>query len=682
MRCFLFAAIFFAAILSAAPRYNYQDDELRRIVKVTLQTLCETHYRNRFSKKELSRNLFDSYFKTLDPGHIFFTAADIARFSGERDQLFQKLENGDSDFGFAVFKIYRDRVRQFRCFAEESLQTPIDFTVDESWVIDRTKEPFAADEAALRKLWRKKIKNDLLYFRLIRQSLAETPEKDEDAARKARLLEVTPEERLLRRLRDIDNDVQKRENIDILSHYLDTLARAFGPHSGYDSPSQEEDFDIQMKLSLSGIGATLTSDGGFIKIVAIVPGGPAARDGRLKVEDRIISVTQEDASTVDLIDVPVTKAVRYIRGKEGTRVTLTVLPGEQGKSASPVEITITRDKVKLVDSEAKGEVREIGLGGQTRKVGIVTLPSFYFDFEAYRRRDPDARRCSADVDRILKDFVRQKVDAVLIDLRRNGGGSLPEAIKLAGLFFDQGPVVQLRDRDRQIAVLRDPDKGCSYAGPLVILTSKLSASASEIFASALKDCNRALIVGDSRTFGKGTVLEVRTLEPYPFFTGHNFPAGSVTCENAMFFRTSGSSVQQLGLAPDIKLPSITEEIEIGEMFLDYHLPWDSITGVRRLNLHPELPAQIPALARRSAERIAHDAEYQKLIREIGLYRDRRDRKSVSLKEDVRMKEYREEKAASERADKALAEVPEEKDKKAPDPVLDEAVHIAADLSLL
>ncbi len=682
MRLIFLVGVFFAAVLSAAPRYNYRDEELRRITLVTLETLTQTHYRNRISRTELSRNLFDYYFKSLDPSHTYFTQKDVARFAGDRDHLLQKLEHGDSSFGFAVFEIYRDRVRQFRRFAEESLKKPIDFTVEESWIIDRTKEPFAADETQLKELWRKKLKNDLLYYRLLRQAISEAPDKDADDAQKARLLDVSPEERVLRRLRDIDNDVEKREKIDILSLYLDALARVFGPHSGYDSPSQEEDFDIQMKLSLSGIGATLTSDGGFIKIVAIVPGGPAARDGRLKVEDRIISVTQEDGSTVDLIDVPVTKAVRYIRGKEGTRVTLTVLPGEQGKSASPVTISIVRDKVKLVDSEAKGEVREVTIDGQVRKVGIVNLPSFYFDFDAYRRHDPDARRCSVDVDRILRDFNRKQVDAVLIDLRRNGGGSLPEAIKLAGLFFDQGPVVQLRDRDRQITVLRDPERGCTYTGPLVVLTSKLSASASEIFASALKDCNRALIVGDSRTFGKGTVLEVRALEPYPFFTGRKFPAGSVTCENAMFFRTSGSSVQQLGLAPDIKLPSITDEIEIGEMFLDHHLPWDSIAGVRRSNIQPGLPARIPVLARRSAARIAKDAEYQKLIGEIELYRVRRDRKSVSLKEDVRMKEYREEKAASERVDKALAESPEDKDKKTPDPVLNEAVNIAADLSLL
>ncbi len=681
VRFFLFLLAFCGVMLSAAPRYNYRDEELSRIAKVTLQSLVETHYRSRISPVEISRNLFDSYFKMLDPSHVLFTQQDVAKFAGDRDKLFQQLEAGNYTFGFAVYEIYRARVKECREFSEKMLKSPIDFTVDESWISDRTKEPFPADQAELKELWRKKLKNDLLYYRLIQKAVADAPEAEKSASKKAKILDVSPEERVLRRLRDIDNDVSQRERIDILSLYLDTLAHVFGPHSGYDSPSQEEDFDIQMKLSLSGIGATLTNDGGFVKIVAIVPGGPAARDGRLKVEDRIIAVTQEDGSTVDLIDVPISKAVRYIRGEEGTRVTLTILPGESGKSATPTTITITRDKVQLVDSAAKSEIRTVTIDGKTRKVGVLTLPSFYFDYDAYQRHDPDARRCSVDVNRILGEFNRAKVDAVVIDLRRNGGGSLPEAIKLAGLFFTTGPVVQVRDRERQITVLNDPDAGCTYTGHLVVLTSKLSASASEIFSSTLKDCNRALIVGDSRTFGKGTILEVKTLEPYPIFSGRNFPAGALTCENAMFFRPSGSSVQQLGIAADIKLPSLTEEMELGEMFLDYHLPWDSIPAVRRANYKEVTPQRIAELARRSAERIAHNEEYQKLLREIELYRVRRDHKTISLKEDVRLKEYLEEKALSDRTESILDSTPEDKDKKLPDPVLDEAVNIAADLSL-
>ncbi|MCQ2377781.1 MAG: carboxy terminal-processing peptidase [Victivallaceae bacterium] len=673
-----FLALFCAGFLAAAPLYRYREADLAQIARVAVQTLVEHHYRGRPLGPELSRALFDEYFKTLDPAHVFFTREEIDRFSGSRDQVSQQLQNGDASFGFQAYELYRKRVGEFRRFAEKTLQTPFDFTVDESWIIDRSKEPFPADDAERAQLWRKKLKNDVLYFRLLKRAMDSGAVTDE---KRTAAFDLAPEERVLRRLRDLDNDVRDREKIEILGIYLDTLARVFGPHSGYDSPSREEDFDIHMKLSLSGIGATLTNDGGFVKIVSIVPGGPAARDGNLQIDDRIISVTQENGETVDLIDMPISKAVRHIRGPVGSRVTLTVLPAEQGKSAMPRTLTIVREKIDLVDSAAKGEVREIEFNGSARKIGVLTLPGFYLDFEGFRRHDPDARRCSVDVRRILEDFNAAKVDAVVVDLRRNGGGSLPEAITLAGLFFRSGPVVQVRDRDRDVGVLRDPDPECIYAGPLVVLTSKLSASASEIFASALKDCNRALIVGDSRTFGKGTVLEVLKLEPYPAFFGKTIPAGSLTCENAMFFRTSGASVQQLGLASDIRLPSFSEEMEIGEMFMDNHLPWDSIRPVTRPGYGAVTPEKIRILAKHSAERIAASPEYGKMLEQIALVRSRRERKEVSLNEEIRYREYLEEKRAADEADKVLSDA-DATDKKSSDPVLDESVNIAADFSLM
>lgn len=439
-----------------------------------------------------------------------------------------------------------------------------------------------------------------------------------------------------------------------------------------------------MKLSLTGIGATLTSDDGYIKIVAIVPGGPAALDGRLKVEDRIVAVTQENGETVDIIDMPVSKAVNYIRGPENTKVTLTVLPGEKGRNGVPENITLTRAKVALVDSEAKGEVKTIKRAdGKNIKVGIINLPSFYRDHEAEFRGESTVKKCTDDVAKILKNFSTQKVEAVVMDLRRNGGGSLPEAITLSGLFIPTGPVVQIRSSDQEVHVESDDDSKVAYDGPMVILTSKLSASASEIFAAAMRDCERAILVGDSRTFGKGTVLNVIQLDRYLKYIGEQFEAGSAIYETAMFYRIAGGSVQQLGITPDIQLPSLTEEMEIGEMFMDNHLPWDNIEPVRFKKFKPEHIAKIPKLAEASQKRIKSSQEYQSLIRKIEIFRKYKDKKEVSLNEEKRWQEYQEEKQVQEDADRLYqdnAGETNQSNKKILDPELNEAACIAADLA--
>lgn len=693
-----------AEVRATAPRRNSdgnRDGELRLIAQMTAQLFAASHYRKQPLDETLSERLFDEYFDSLDPNRMFFTQKDVARFMPFRRSLASALRRGDTGFAFEVYDLYRERNREFRAFAEKRLKEPFDFTADEVYVTDRRKLPRAADHAALEKLWEQRLKNDILYYRLFDRAIeeAEKEEKkkqknaagDKETRENAARREVakkwagkTPAEKVLKRLRDITNSLENSDRIDILGLYLNALAQVYGPHSNYLSPKLDEDFEIGMKLSLTGIGATLTSDDGYIKIVAIVPGGPAALDGRLKVEDRIIAVTQENGDTVDVIDMPVDKAVKYIRGPKDSKVTLTVLSGEKGRNAVPENITITRDTVKLVESEAKGEVRSIKRpdGTGELKVGVIILPSFYMDFDAAYRGDPNYKSCTRDVKRILEKFNREKVDAVVMDMRRNGGGSLPEAITLSGLFIKTGPVVQIRTGDRRIQIKSDNDPEIAYAGPLVILTSKLSASAAEIFTAALRDCGRALVVGDSRTFGKGTVLDVVPLERYLKFVGRDFPAGSATYETAMFYRTAGGSVQQLGIEPDIQLPSLTEQMEIGEMFMDNHLPWDSIKPVRREMVNPGLPALLPALKAASEKRIAADPEYQTLLRRIDLFKRYKDRKEVSLNEAKRWKEYREEKEiqeASERLYEEQAGISGKSDAAKFDPVLTEAVRIAGDL---
>lgn len=713
---FLFVMFLLPAAAPTAPAKggaSYTDEQLGAIARLTSRLFENSHYRPQALDTQFSHQLFDAYFDLLDPNHISFTAKDVAEFLPERDLLASNLKAGKVDFAFRVYDLFRRRNREFRIFAEERLKTPVDFTSDETFVPDRRKLPRPADEKELRELWMKRLKNDLLYYRLSERAAAEErarkaaekkevdqKEKEQEAAASvvAQWEGKSPEEKVLRRLRDIGNEIDQKDRLDILGLYLNALAEVFGPHSNYMPPKLDEDFDISMSLSLTGIGATLTSDDGYIRVVGIVPGGPAAKQGDLKVEDRIIAVAQEGGEAVDVVDMSVSNAVKLIRGPAGSKVTLTVLPGAKGRNAVPETITITRDKVELKESEASGRILTIPRkgGGEPWKIGVIELPSFYMDFDAAYRGDADFKSCTRDVRRILESFKKDKVDAVVMDLRRNGGGSLPEAILLTGLFIPTGPVVQTRTSNRQIKVASDDDPEQVYAGPLVIITSKLTASAAEIFTAALRDYCRAVVVGDSRTFGKGTVLEVAPLDRYLKFIGQNFPAGAATYETAMFYRIAGGSVQQLGIEPDIQLPSLTEQMEVGELFMDHHLPWDSIAPASYQRIDPVLEHRIALLKKASEERVAANPEFNKLKKQIELFKKFRDKKEISLNEEARWREYQQEKSVQEEADKLEQSVSgsgvdslpggraeQQKDKSEnTDPALREAAAVAADLAAM
>ncbi|MBS1370495.1 MAG: carboxy terminal-processing peptidase [Lentisphaeria bacterium] len=674
---------------------EYGDKELALITRITARLLSKNHYRQQELDRNLSRQFFDEYLDELDPGKVYFTEEDVAEFAKDRDKLCDQLQAGDSSFAFRVYDVFRKRVNEFRTFAEKRLKEPFDFTLDESFSPDRRKAPRAKSRGELENLWYLRLKNDVLAYRLMNRVQEEERAKNADkmTAEEKKKLETAskweirnPGEKVLSRLRDISNDITQKDRVDILGIYLNSLAQVYGPHSNYYAPKLEEDFEMSMNLSLSGIGATLSSDGGYIKIVSLSPGGPAALDGRLKVEDRIIAVAQENGEPVDVIDMPLSKAVQLIRGPEKSKVTLTILPGEKGRTAVPETITLTRDKIVLVESEAKGEVRTVkAADGSERRIGVITLPGFYMDFEAAMKGDPNFKSCTRDVKKILESFKKEKVDAVVMDLRRNGGGSLPEAITLTGLFIPSGPVVQIRSANQRIAVKSDEDGEQTYAGPLVILTSKLSASAAEIFSAAIRDCERGIVVGDSRTFGKGTVLDVVPLDRYLKYIGENFPAGSATYETAMFFRTAGGSVQQLGIASDIQLPSLTDQMEVGEMFMNNHLPWDSVKPVDGIRpFVPNFKEKVGKLRELSKARIERDPEYSAFLKKLELYNKYKERKSVSLNEEVRWKEYRDEKQLQDEADKLYEErlAGEKKDKKDNDLILKEAANIAADFSAL
>lgn len=677
MKKLLFLLFSLAVLLQAAPKVQYSPDDFRRISAMLAQVLDKNHYSDVRMSDELSCRIFDNFIDDLDPERIFFTEADLKPFALERQLTGYRLQQGECRLAFTIYDLFRKRYAEYRAFSKKFLSGKIDFTADENYSVDRRRIPRLKKAEELPAIWRKYLKHQLLIYKLMEISDDEKTEKKKTEKVSA----PAPAERILQRQRDFGNAIEKREKIDILGLLLNAMATTYGAHSSYQPPKASEDFDIHMSLSLIGIGATLTSENGYIKIVELVPGGPAARSGKLKVNDRLVRVTQENGESTDLIDMPVSQAVGFIRGEKGSKVTIDVLSGEAG---TITKVTLVRDKINLEESAAKGVVRTIRhASGKDLKVGVITLLGFYMNFNDAVSGKADARRASADVQKILERFNKEKVDSVLFDLRRNGGGSLPDAIKMAGLFMRGGPVVRVKGK-RSSQLFSDDDPGIVYSGPLVILTSKLSASAAEIFSAALRDSGRAVMVGDSRTFGKSTVLNVEDLSPYNALF-RRISAGTVIFESAMFYRINGCSVQQLGVQPDILLPSLTEEMELGEMYFDNHLPWDQTVAAAFKVFDPAMKDKIAVLKANSAKRIAASPEYGKLIRQIELYRKIRNRKIVSLNENTRRKEHSAEKQLIEETEKIMEEsgnVSAEKKSKGSDPVLSEAVNIAADLAVL
>jgi carboxyl-terminal processing protease len=669
--------------------------ELGIITKLASALIANSHYRQHMLDNKISSKIFDAYFKTLDPNKTYFTKSDIKRFEKYRYYLDDLTQMGNSDFAFEVYKYYLERLRAYRQFAEKKLKKGFDFTKNEDIQSDRSKLERCESLKQLKEIWRKRLKSDVLYFRLLKHSMQLDKDNALKAAKKdgkvdkkaAEILakmwsKQTPEQKILRRLRDIYNEMSQKSKLSILSFYLTCVAQTYGPHSSYFSPEQESDFNISMKLSLVGIGAVLTSDNGYTKIVRIIPGGPASKDGKLKADDRIIAVTQDEGDPVDIVDMSISNVVKLIRGKEGTKVTLTLLPGAKGHGAIPENLTLIRDKVKLKNSEASGKIRKVkGEAGKILKIGVINLSRFYLDFEGAMRGEKDFKSSSRDVSNILKKFEKENVDGVVMDLRSNGGGSLREAIHLTGLFIDKGPIVQVRNSSRRVSIKYDPDETIHYKGPLLVMTNKLSSSAAEIFTGAIKDYRRGIIVGDSRTYGKGTVLNVikldRLLRDY-----NNFKAGSVKFESEVFYRINGSSTQQLGVKPDIKLPSFTEHMKIGEEFNENHLPWDSIEKIDHKSYDLKLETFIDDIKRRSIKRRLKNPKYKILLQNIKTFNDYKKRKKISLNEKERWTEYLAEKKMLDANEKYIKQISsedsaEKKDKKT-DILLDEAVKILGD----
>ena len=626
------------------------------ISKVVGQMLPRFHYERLAMDAAVSEKWFDNYFDHLDRERSFFLATDIQEFSTFRDILSELLLTGKVDVAYAVYARFVERVQDRVEFARAYLQTPVAFTADEYFVTDRSKAPWCATRAELDQVWRLRLKNQLLATLL--QDEAER-KRDVAAAAKPPPPPVTgkpavtpaaapktaaavavaeppkpPRERVLQFYVHLQEALEQKDSFDILEVYLNALTQVYDPHSNYMAPASEEDFDISMRLTLQGIGAVLTSDDGYVKIMEIMPGGPADLDGRLQEGDRIVAVGQENAEPQNVVNLALNKVVRLIRGPKGTKVTLRVIPAGRGLSSLPVTLLLTRNEVKLTEQEAKLEIKTIP-GAPGRKVAVIELPSFYADFEG-RRDGKEFKSASHDVRRLLNEAAKQQVVGVVLDLRSDGGGSLDEAVNVAGLFFDKGPVVQVRDAERDIRVLTDNDKETVFAGPLVVLVNRLSASASEIVAAALQDYRRAVIIGDASTHGKGTVQTVYHLDELLRRSNafHDLKTGSLKFTVAKFYRVDGGSTQRKGVAADIVFPSFADFLDLGETELPSALPWDEIKPVPvtpGLDVRPWLPT----LLQRSKARLTKDADYSELNQQVTRFGELRKIKALPLNRQKR-----------------------------------------------
>ena len=588
-----------------------------------LNELETKHYSSVSIDDNFSSTVFDSYIDSLDGSKLYFLAEDINRLSGYRYTLDNSLESGSVEPGFEIYNVYYKRILERMIYAVNRVENHIDemdFTIDESIIIDREDAPYAASLAELDELWRLRVKNSVLSLKLTGDDNEEIKEK------------------LGKRYRNQLSQIAKTNDKDIFQTYMATIATAVDPHTSYFSPRDSENFNMGLSLSLQGIGAQLTTEEEYTKVAELIKGGPAERGSDLQAGDRIIAIGQGvDGELQDVVGMRLDDVVAQIRGEKGTVVRLNVIPVDAVSESNATVVSITRDTVKLEDQSAKKEVIELSYNGDMYKIGIIDLPTFYFDFEAASRGDADYKSSTRDVHALLDELKVEGVDAVVVDLRNNGGGSLSEANQLVGLFIETGATVQIRYSGLRNGFTRsfgDNDPEVAYTGPLAVLVNRTSASASEIFAGAIQDYQRGIVLG-GQTFGKGTVQEIIPMD-----------YGQVKLTRSKFYRISGESTQHRGVIPDITFPDFYDAYEdIGESSLDGALPWDT---VRPVEYRPYLAIQalLPELQTRHEARAENSPDFIYLRDQIERTRVIRQKEQLSLNE-VKVKEEREESRRTE-----------------------------------
>ena len=613
--------------------------EERQIV-LAVQQLMRLHLSGHPLDDEMSHRCMDTFLKTLDPLKLYFYQSDVDEFMANRDRLDDMFKSGDIQFAQNVFDRFIMRVDERINTALAQLGQPHDFSLDEDMVREPEAMTYAVTPEEATERWRKRVKYDLLN-EIADDASEEKPteqleKKGEGTALNEPADAVTLDEaieKLEKRYDGIRKRWRQTSNDELLELYLTAMTTGFDPHSDYMSPSTYENFNIMMRLELEGIGASLTNEDGYTVVHKIIPGGAADKESHLKPEDKIIGVGQgTDGEIEDIADMKLNDVVSKIRGPRGTVVRLEVdAADESGRHT----YTITRDRIELKDSEARSEIIERGKkpDGTPYRIGVIQLPSFYMDMDGARLGLPTFKSTTRDVKRLLDEFNAQQVDVVLVDLRWNGGGSLTEAVSMSGLFINDGPVVQVKGIDGRTQPYKDPDPGMVWDGPLVVVINKFSASASEIFAGAIQDFGRGIVIGDKSTHGKGTVQQMFDLGNALFRLRNNSNLGSLKLTIQQFYRPSGDSTQNRGVLADVELPSLTEHLDVGEADLDFAMKFDQVRPLPHDSYHMVDAQIVEGLRMRSQQRVAKSDFFAREQRRIARYVDLKDRKTVTLNKE-------------------------------------------------
>ncbi len=638
----------------------------RRVMRLVSEVVERQHYRQTPLDDAMSSQIYEHYLEALDGNKSYLLASDIAEFEPLRYQLDDAIEKADAGPAFRMFTRFQERNREVLRYAISLLDIEPDFTLDESFRFDRTDEGWPASQDELHELWRKRVKNDELSLLLAGKTWPEA----RDTLRKRY-------ERVAKRIEQITAD-------DVFETFMNAYSHVYDPHSNYLSPRNSEEYNIAMSLSYEGIGASLQLVDDYVTIMNVLPGGSAAASSDIKVGDRITAVGQGEAGALtDVVGWRLDDVVQLIRGPENTFVRLQILPASATPGAQEGKLTLKRAKITLESQAAKKEIHTLHRGDHDLRVGVISVPSFYQDFQARMKGDADYRSTTRDVHRLIDELKAEGIDSLVVDLRDNGGGHLSEATSLVGLFVERGPVVQLREASGRIEVLDDPEPGAVWEGPLVVLVNRASASASEIFAGAIQDYKRGLVVGQ-QTYGKGSVQNLYPLDRYAL--GPNAGFGQLTVTIGKYYRVTGDSTQHRGVEPDITLPSLLNTDDIGESTRESALPWDRINAAR---FEPE-PAELPVvsiISREHEERVAHNPDIVALQGDVDALEHLRNQRDVSLNLEKRRAERnasdadrltRENARRAARGLAPLADVAALDAAEAPDAVLDEAVEIAAD----
>jgi len=639
LRFRLSAAIAAISLVSVATPTLFAKSDLENICISVGRLLEEGHYTHRQLNDEMSRRILRTYLEILDFSHLFFTQEDVdAIYEKYGTSLDDDILLGNLKPAYEVYDVYQKRVDERVAKIKELLKQPSDFKSDGTIDLSRQKASWPKNEAEADDLWRGRITSELLQEHLSEHPIEPGPQ-----------LVSRRYDRLARNVHEEDRDEQAK-------YFLDAVAQSYDPHSEYLSKADLKNFSINMGLSLVGIGAMLRTEDGYAKIESLVPGGPAQVDGRLKVGDRITAVGQASGDLVDVRDMRLDKVVEMIRGKKGTKVKLLVIPADSADPSQRKNVELVRDEIKLKDQEARADIIiKKDEDGQPVKLGWITLPSFYADM------DHHAKSTTKDVATLLRRLKKENIAGLVVDLRRNGGGSLEEVISLTHLFIKPGPVVQTKGSNGYTTVSSEPNPGLAYSGPVVVVTSRQSASASEIFAAALQDYGRAVVVGDQSTFGKGTVQTILEIGRFTSLLGNRSQEdGALKLTIQKFYRVAGGSTQLHGVSSDIALPSLTDLPEFGEGALKNCLPYDEVPKAKYTKWNEPVSLYLEELKRRAAERVQEDPEFHYVMEDMERLRHRLDDNRISLNEDVRKKELADDKMRKElRAKERLARNTEE-----------------------